>query len=237
MLTQTAHGEFRILRVAAPTVVALGGKVIGLRITGKCFQHSVQVIRAQPKSLDHKPKLCQMLAIAVALVHVIDRVQVQSIVFQEFPQSGKNSRQEFGRNVLQNRNRVNAIETIFWNFQSIGEQIADKSQMRTLALIPLEFQRSVSGPVIGIDDPYFVPQPIEQIRDQWLARADFQQPSSARDAPQNRLQYPGTLNVLQISIGRRQWPQMVHAVAEIRDCRIAERRDFEVHLVFRRRRS
>ena len=153
--------------------------------------------------------------------------------FEEFPQSREKSGQQFGGYVLQNRDRVNAIEACLGDLQAIGEKIADKPEAGILSPESLEFARPVTGPVIGIDDPHFIPQTTEQITDQGLTGADLQQLSSAADVAQNRLQHPGALNVLQISVSGRQRRQMVDAVAEIGNGRIAERRDLEIHLVFR----
>src|SRR5262245_8851796 len=91
----------------------------------------------------------------------------------------------------------------------------------------LIFSRPVTGAIVGIHDPNLIAQPIENVSHKRLAGAYFQDATLRRSGRENRLKHPRSLAVLEVSICRCEWMEMIEAIAKIAHCCIAQRLRFE----------
>src|SRR5262249_53783307 len=91
----------------------------------------------------------------------------------------------------------------------------------------LVFSRSVTGAIVGIHDPNLIAQPIENVGHKRLAGAYFQDATLGRYSRENCLKHPRSLAILEVSICRCKWMEMIEAIAKIAHCCIAQRLRFE----------
>lgn len=105
-----AHRKLIIGNAVPPAVVALRREIIRLRIVLHRREKAVQPLLFEPKPVDHLPQLGKVLPGSIPAMDVIDGVDRNAVPLQEPAYAGKDILQCGAWHVLQNGNRVDAVE-------------------------------------------------------------------------------------------------------------------------------
>ena len=125
-----------------------------------------------------------------------------------------------GRQVLEHRDRVDAVEPLAGG-EIVGKDAADDADLRVGAPQRFETGRPAVPAVVGVDHGDVVAEPEEPRRDERLAGTDLEQLGAGRDGRDDRLEDPRSLRVLQIA-GDHEVGEVIGRVAVVTDGRVAE---------------